>query len=310
MKKVKTVNYKNDGFSINFYSNDVNLSQNAFLFNVEEGIEKNVVENIILAENARVNFNYIRSSGPIHSHDFFEIDLVIDGEIYESNGISTVLLKKNDAVVLSPLNYHSFTKNDSRNYTIILNISLNEEFLKDVLGNFYLLNFPVYFSLSDSEVELILSVLINAYNYALESDGDVVKELKRNAVSYIVSLILTRLNNNNNNVESKNDLLSAIIYINSKFHKNITCSSVAEKFGYTPNYFSSIFKKNMGMTFSEYVLNLRLERARYLLITKDMSIMELCLSCGFHTAAYFSSLFKKKYKLTPGEYRNKYSNIK
>lgn len=70
--------------------------------------------------------------------------------------------------------------------------------------------------------------------------------------------------------------------------------------------FSHYFKKNMGRTFSEYLSVLRLEKAKNLLETTDMTLTDIAEQCGYLNGSAFMRSFKKQTGITPTVYRNEY----
>lgn len=69
-------------------------------------------------------------------------------------------------------------------------------------------------------------------------------------------------------------------------------------------YLSALFKKEVGISFRQYVLNTRLSRARILLKTTDLPVQTICEECGIPDSNYFSRIFKSRTGLTPLQYRN------
>ncbi len=80
----------------------------------------------------------------------------------------------------------------------------------------------------------------------------------------------------------------------------------AERFGVSPYALSRSFKQTYGQTFVDYVMNLRLERARELLRTTDLKINEIAEAVGYQPS-YFIRLFRKQEGMTPGQYRTEKS---
>lgn len=72
---------------------------------------------------------------------------------------------------------------------------------------------------------------------------------------------------------------------------------------YSPNYFSTVFKKETGEAFMNYLLDIRIEAAKDLLLTTDMKTLEIALEVGFASPNYFSFCFKKKMNISPSKYR-------
>jgi len=82
---------------------------------------------------------------------------------------------------------------------------------------------------------------------------------------------------------------------------SLTLGSVAAIFSYTETYFSSLFKKNMGLGFNQYVNRLRIAYSLRLIEDGCDSVREIAAACGFSDALYFSKVFKKKVGVTPTE---------
>ena len=75
----------------------------------------------------------------------------------------------------------------------------------------------------------------------------------------------------------------------------------------SPNYLSELFKKTTGSNFTDYLLDLRMERSRIYLADVAYKIKDISALVGFSDARYFSNTFRKKFSMTPLEYRNKYA---
>ncbi|MEJ8303886.1 AraC family transcriptional regulator [Saccharibacillus sacchari] len=80
----------------------------------------------------------------------------------------------------------------------------------------------------------------------------------------------------------------------------------AERFGVSPYTLSRSFKQTYNQTFVDYVMNLRLERARELLRTTDLKVNEIAEAVGYRPS-YFIRLFRKQEGMTPGQYRTEKS---
>ena len=97
----------------------------------------------------------------------------------------------------------------------------------------------------------------------------------------------------------------AIAYLQSNYgDPNISAQYLADKYRITPSYFSRLFHEKCGCTFPDYLVALRIERARELLLEREnLSIQEICELVGYSNASYFTTSFKKKYGMTPGQFR-------
>ncbi|MEG1880375.1 MAG: helix-turn-helix transcriptional regulator, partial [Oscillospiraceae bacterium] len=67
-------------------------------------------------------------------------------------------------------------------------------------------------------------------------------------------------------------------------------------------YFMHIFKKDTGMSFSEYLLKYRFEKAKELLSTGRYKVYDVCKMVGFNDPKYFSKIFKRETGVTPKKY--------
>ncbi|HHW37644.1 MAG TPA: AraC family transcriptional regulator [Bacillales bacterium] len=99
------------------------------------------------------------------------------------------------------------------------------------------------------------------------------------------------------------NLQKCIEYISNYFHEDLSIKKVANKVHLSHTYFSRLFKKELGVSFVEYVTNIRVKRAKYLLANTNDTIESIATQVGFNTPNYFSSIFKKQTGMSPSEYR-------
>ncbi len=99
-------------------------------------------------------------------------------------------------------------------------------------------------------------------------------------------------------------LREAVRYIDEHFDsEDISLNRVAEEISISPNHFSSIFSQEMGITFIEYLIQKRMERAKQLLRTTQLRSSEIAYLVGYRDPHYFSSTFRKTQGMTATEYR-------
>ncbi|WP_332695980.1 response regulator transcription factor [Halalkalibacter lacteus] len=92
-------------------------------------------------------------------------------------------------------------------------------------------------------------------------------------------------------------------YLKENFTKEIGIESVSEEVDLSISYFSVLFKQKTGVTFLEYVTNLRIEHACLLLKTTDLKTYEIANMVGYSDQRYFSQVFKKRLHVTPSQFR-------
>ena len=98
-------------------------------------------------------------------------------------------------------------------------------------------------------------------------------------------------------------ILGILTFIDDNLGKEINIDMLSNSFGLTPNYLSSLFKKETGKGIIEHVTSLRIEKACDMLAHTDHKIQYICTAVGISDYFYFSKLFKKHMKVTPTQYR-------
>ena len=103
----------------------------------------------------------------------------------------------------------------------------------------------------------------------------------------------------------RNLMDEAMRYIQKNYRKPLTLEMVAEFIGYSPSYFSKVFKQETGTTFRNYLNQLRIEKSKSLLLSSSASISEICSTVAFEDQSYFCKVFKKFVGVTPDRYRKR-----
>lgn len=97
----------------------------------------------------------------------------------------------------------------------------------------------------------------------------------------------------------------AVEYVHGRYHESdLSINKVSAMLHISAGYFSSIFKKEMKMTFGNYLLQVRMEAAKELLRTTDLKAFEVAERVGYADPNYFSFSFRKMFGISPKEYRN------
>ena len=102
------------------------------------------------------------------------------------------------------------------------------------------------------------------------------------------------------------DRLSQITsYMKKHYDQPITLESVAETFGFSPNYLSRMFRLYAGISYKTYLLNLRTEYAFREMLHTDRSLNDIAINNGFPNSRAFAKSFLKRYDCLPGAYTKK-----
>lgn len=100
-------------------------------------------------------------------------------------------------------------------------------------------------------------------------------------------------------------LRTIITYVEENFRGSLSLQEAADKLGFTKEYFCRFFRKNMGMSFLEYVNEVRLSHIYYDLIHSDTPVSVLTAENGFTNQKLFNRTFKELYGCTPSSVRKR-----
>ena len=245
-----------------------------------------------------VSCNLVREKYSVHQHEYYELELILEGEaIHSINGEST-RLSRGDVVFITPMDRHGFDNCLFRTITI----HFSATYLSPVFRN----------AVAVSRNRIVREVSTVTKNYFelchkfFMDENDRQKAVKiKNLVELILLELMPDIFKKTNDVCHGNDLLSeAIGFINVNFTKEISLSGIEAMYGFSPSYFSRAFKKRVGKNFVSYVAEQRIEYAKKLLVSGER-VIDVCFECGFNSERNFARCFKEITGFSPNEYRKK-----
>ena len=233
-----------------------------------------------------------------HWHDYFEIEAVVSGTGKHVLNGDEYPIGVGDAYLLTPVDFHKIIADDTLEF---INISFNTKWLSEEMQ--YYLYSPecvkrCRFDSSGLKNFISAAFLIkNEY----ENDGPSVRQL----LEYLISRFSRNGESNAQNVvggEHPDGIMRAVAYAQQHFRERITLDKLAKIAGYHPSYFSSLFCKVTGKTYTELLTDLRINYAKTLL-KSGFSVSESCFASGFGSLSNFSSIFKKVCGMSPAAYK-------
>lgn len=114
---------------------------------------------------------------------------------------------------------------------------------------------------------------------------------------------ITKLIHEERQRKTGNVLEQVKLYLRQHFAKDITLEDVAESHGISPYYLSKLFSQQFGITFIDFLTDLRVEESKRLLMDTQKSLKEIAYEVGYANSNYFCRVFKKKSGWTPSEFR-------
>lgn len=134
--------------------------------------------------------------------------------------------------------------------------------------------------------------------WELNSQTKVIEHLVQLAQLIIEKVRMARFSNGKLIVDSVRQ------YLDQHYASEISLTSLSELFHINSAYLSEIFKNYVGQNFSDYLVNLRMDKAKQFLKDKQLKIIDVANLVGFSNSGYFSTVFKKHFGQTPIEFRN------
>jgi transcriptional regulator GlxA family with amidase domain len=147
-----------------------------------------------------------------------------------------------------------------------------------------------------------LKAFMLEYEGRLPGYGTVLEGLGLEITHLIIRAVLD-LPVTSERVEHRVGVDRVIQYLHSNYGEKVTVAAMADLASLSASHFARIFKEETGRSPFDYLLYLRLEKARKLLRAGDVSITETALQCGFNSPSHFTACFKKRYSLTPLKYK-------
>ncbi|MBR2646377.1 MAG: AraC family transcriptional regulator [Clostridia bacterium] len=257
-----------------------------------------------------------RRNEELHDHDFVEVVYIIEGASKHIISGEEFSVKAGDLLFINYGCTHSFTlENELVAYNLMIRV---DYFTKNMIKNDNLFYILALTSFEKLQHELNDKSPLVSFDYSERDDmfnlfRNIEAELSNNELgkslvldSYI-NVILCKIFRKIFVKDSEKDLLipqDILDYINAHFNEKISLNDLSQRCFYNPAYFSRLFKKAFNMSFTDYIMDIRLKHCSELLKNSDYTIDKIISECGFSDRNTFYERFKNKYGCTPSEYRN------
>ena len=241
-----------------------------------------------------------------HMHRDFELSWVLDGETEIHFGPEKAVLKKNDLFISNPYDIHEL---HSPSPARILSLQVSPAFFMPFFSRIEHMVFPDHRISREAAPSVRRMLYQIGINYLKkEPMYELMCASGINQLFYWLFSNLPFFSRTNKELlqsRKKGDLMGRIVdYIDRRSSEKLLLTDIAEKENLNLYYLSHLFKNSFGMPFQEYLSRVRCEKARKQLILTDLSLLDICLSCGFSDPKYFNRDFRRQYGYTPRQYRN------
>lgn len=247
----------------------------------------------VTADGLTVCEREIEFDFPLHWHEFYEIEYVLQGEAEFIINDKKYLAQKNSLFFITPVDFQEIVI--KKGPLKVINVMFDGSWI-------------------DKELGTIIGTAAFLENYPQEKPNMLFEEYKfrrslwKFSCRQILNLILAdvcRIKGISGETVSMDFIRSEQIYLQKHFFEDITLEAAAARAGFSPNYFSRLFHEETGKTFIKYLSDLRVAHAALLAEHTSRSVNHICEQCGFKNPAHFMRIFKKTYGVTVFQYRKK-----
>lgn len=259
-------------------------------------------------------------SEPFHRQDFFFIDYAyrLDYNALSAKFDNLITVCEGDCYIGQPFSGYALKGDSEKGDIIMIGVHIKKEaffreylpalsmdpdmfrFFLDPQTNSFSNEFIHLSFKKTSAVRSLLELMVIEYADKKEDTQLILKPLVLTLFMHIARRY--RLEKPDSQPTSITEQIAQ--YISAR-PESVTLNEIAEKFAYHPNYISALLHKELGKTFSQLVLEKRMDRAAVLLKGTTLSVEEIAAMLGYSNTSNFYKAFKGYYKVSPREYANR-----
>lgn len=240
-----------------------------------------------------------------HFHDEMEILYILSGRVAIMMEKNNFVLGPEDMVVFNPFEHHELYR-EAGNHTLSAFVPMYVLQQEDI-GNIQCCSYiqqeqAQYFQVLRTK----LAILFKSY----EDEPEYRRLYGKSQLLGFLAILKQQFEVKNSDWKSTIDvgrMRKALMYIQEHFSEDISLKNVADQVYLSKGHFSREFQKQMGMSFSDYLRKLRLNKAVRSLCSTERPVTDIALECGFSNTNTMIINFKQEYGDTPGIYRKKHS---
>lgn len=253
----------------------------------------------------------------IHEHDFLELTYVLNGQAtHILDGVPSVLAK-GDYFIVDYHKSHSYRQIGDEPFTVI-NCLFVPRFIDETLQgshelgevvNSYMIKFdfcrlkdhPTKFIYHDEDGHIgrLFKLL---YEEHTEKPMGYLETMRCYLIAIIIHIM--RQIQAPDYTEGESEMIRYTMdYVQKNFMDKLSLGEITQKFNYSLAHISHTFKKETGMTFQDYVQQVRIRESCRLLINTDKKVSEIALLVGYSNIQFFNEVFRRQTGMSPREFR-------
>jgi AraC-like DNA-binding protein len=221
---------------------------------------------------------------------------------FESESNPAVRLEPGHAFLLFPGVWHRYAPDPEigwREHWIGFNGEMAERWRR---GRFISAKNPI---LKLNAEDIVLAAFSRAMQ-SIRTNRPAVQQVLAGVTGYLLGLFYSaRQTPPVTEAQNPNAIESAIARIHNEFASDVNMKLLAEEIGVGYSWFRRAFAVHTGLSPHQYLLELRLVRARKLLAETNLAVKEIAMQTGFEDEHYFSRLFRRKLNLSPVQFRKR-----
>lgn len=249
-----------------------------------------------------------------HFHQDIELIYVLEGNLKVEIGEKNISMNAEDIFMVNANKRHSLQGSEN---ILFVKILIEYQLISDIINSVDIIFWCDSTKDKDEryeELRKLLKKLLNHYLTNKEKTADFghialcYQILELLSIHFLVQIADKENMDENDRFEDR--ILQINNYIRANYNQQISLKELSEKLFLSNGYLSRFFKKNYGMSFAEYLTNVRLYHAVDELIYTDTPITRIAYDNGFASVTVFNKSFKKVYGETPSSFRKRSSEEK
>jgi len=265
--------------------------------------------------NFKAFVNVLKYRAP-HIHSDYEIGFILYGSMELLTDNTIYKLNRGDIICINPFQVHELRSN--MNAPILL-IQIDPSYFLRVAALMPNIEFTgcvvhkddsdsLYRSVCDKIIEFSELYIKKDSNYTLRCAG-----LLNLLFCDLMELIPYKFSSQQDFITTRTKagrIKRIVDYIENNYQDKIRLKDLSDMEQITETHLSHFFSENFHMSFQEYLMKLRCEKARSMLLTTDLTLFDISFSCGFSDPKYLNKCFLRQYGCLPKQYRELFGKEK